>query len=318
MTAAGPIAMVPTLTATALPSRAEINLRRILARCDRHLSEDKRALHGRDKLKFLNNIKYMRKLLVEIGKDAEEPIDPTAIAEYERKIQNLANMIDEDKLMSSVEKTLSQARLTRLAHQTQWEKNKEIEQEVLMQRRVERELKEELLKNSNLDTPEEKVQCEEEREEDISVNENTEISDNRTLQEKKAELFAESSKDAALRTRKSYTFDAEGTENMETVLQHHRVMQEELTNDLIRMAQTLKANSVAFGDILKRDEKLLEDAQTVLSANLTTLQKENKRLGRYRTQSSKTTMFIWAVMLAVCLLWAVMFVVIRVLPKSKA
>lgn len=46
------------------------------------------------------------------------------------------------------------------------------------------------------------------------------------------------------------------TSNIEYVLQHHRQMHDELTTDLSRMAQQLKANSQSFGDMLAKDNKV--------------------------------------------------------------
>ena len=48
----------------------------------------------------------------------------------------------------------------------------------------------------------------------------------------------------------------EETSNIEHVLQHHRQMHDELTTDLTRMAQQLKANSQSFGDTLANDDKV--------------------------------------------------------------
>lgn len=48
----------------------------------------------------------------------------------------------------------------------------------------------------------------------------------------------------------------EETVQIEHVLQHHRQLQEELTSDLGRMAAQLKSNSLAFGDMLEKDNQV--------------------------------------------------------------
>jgi hypothetical protein len=48
----------------------------------------------------------------------------------------------------------------------------------------------------------------------------------------------------------------EETVQIEHVLQHHRQIQEELTTDLGRMAAQLKSNSLAFGDLLEKDDRV--------------------------------------------------------------
>jgi hypothetical protein len=48
----------------------------------------------------------------------------------------------------------------------------------------------------------------------------------------------------------------EETAQIEHVLQHHRQLQEELTGDLSKMAAQLKSNSLAFGDLLEKDDQV--------------------------------------------------------------
>jgi Membrane fusion protein Use1 len=49
----------------------------------------------------------------------------------------------------------------------------------------------------------------------------------------------------------------EETAQIEHVLQHHRQLQEELTGDLSKMAAQLKSNSLAFGDLLEKDDQVI-------------------------------------------------------------
>ncbi|GBC03219.1 hypothetical protein RclHR1_05010019 [Rhizophagus clarus] len=88
-----------TLTATQIPTKAEVNLRRLLAVCEKQASEEISLIRGSDKVKYVANIKYLRKLLEQIEWEANsEQIDKTAISEYSRKIQQLSNIVDENKL----------------------------------------------------------------------------------------------------------------------------------------------------------------------------------------------------------------------------
>lgn len=50
---------------------------------------------------------------------------------------------------------------------------------------------------------------------------------------------------------------AHETGNVESVLQHHRQIHDELTTDLGRMARQLKMNSQSFGDTLGKDDKVM-------------------------------------------------------------
>ncbi|KAF0450055.1 vesicle transport protein [Gigaspora margarita] len=257
-----------TLTATHSPTKTEVNLQRLLVVCEKQVSEENGLIRGPEKMKFITNIKYLRKLLEQIEKDADYQVDKTATSEYARKIQRLSDVVDEFKLVSPVSRAFSQARLVKHAHQSQEEKNKENQLELKMVRQAEKELKEELMQ-----PPTHPLSAEPE--------------DMKTYTEKRMELF--SSDVPGSDTRQRRTFEYEDTSNIETVLQHHRKTQDELTNDLVKMAGKLKMNSVTFGDILAKDVKIVDEAQSILGVNLDRLKKEGTRLGAYAAQSGKTT-----------------------------
>ncbi|RIA96886.1 vesicle transport protein [Glomus cerebriforme] len=282
-----------TLTATQIPTKAEVNLRRLLAVCEKQASEEISLIRGPDK-----NIRYLRKLLEQIEKDANiKQIDKTAISEYSRKIQQLSNIVDENKLKSPVTRTFSQARFINHANQTQTEKNKENQLELKMVRQAEKEQKEELLQPPTHTFTREPEEM-------------------KTYSEKRTELFSSEASGSEIRQRRVNTFDPEDTTNIEGVLQHHRKTQEELTNDLVKMVERLKLNSETFGNILIRDEKIIDEAQNVVGSNLDRLKREGNRLGKYAARSSKTTWLVWSVILFVCITCVLMFMLIRITPKG--
>ncbi|CAG8438474.1 1852_t:CDS:2 [Funneliformis mosseae] len=280
-----------TLTTTQIPTKEVVNLRRLLAVCEKQASEEDSLIRGPDKVKYIA-------LLEKIEKgDINEQIDKTAISEYSRKIQQLSHIVDENKLTSPVSRAFSQARFISHAKQTQTEKNKENQLELKMVRRAEKEQKEELLQ-----APTQAF--------------HREPKDTKTYSEKRSELFSSEASGSEVRQRRTNTFDHEDTTNIESVLQHHRKTQEELTNNLLKMAERLKLNSVTFGDILSKDEKNIDEAQNVLGSNLDRLKREGGRLGRYAAQSSKTTWLVWSVVLCVCVTFGLMFMLIRIFPKG--
>ncbi|CAG8691129.1 5159_t:CDS:2, partial [Scutellospora calospora] len=156
--------------------------------------------------------------------------------------------------VSPVTRAFSQARFVKHAHQSQEEKNKENQLELKM-------------------PPTHSFTAEPE--------------DMRTYNEKRMELFSSDDLGSDMRQRRIYEY--EDTSNIETVLQHHRKTQDELTSELVKMAGKLKMNSVTFGDILTKDEKIIDEAQSSLGINLDRLKKEGMRLGSYAAQSGKTT-----------------------------
>ncbi|KAM3579563.1 hypothetical protein VKS41_008021 [Umbelopsis sp. WA50703] len=109
----------------------------------------------------------------------------------------------------------------------------------------------------------------------------------------------------------------EETVQIEHVLQHHRQVQEELTTDLGRMAAQLKSNSLAFGDLLEKDDRVLKDAQDAVASNLDRLRKEKVRLDRHNSKSWGTTFMTCGVFLFVSLVFVLVFFTIKFLPKAK-
>ncbi|CAG8573538.1 3800_t:CDS:2, partial [Scutellospora calospora] len=60
-----------TLKATQIPTKTEVNLQRLLAVCEKQVSEENGLIRGPEKMKFITNIKYLRKLLEQIEKEAD-------------------------------------------------------------------------------------------------------------------------------------------------------------------------------------------------------------------------------------------------------
>ncbi|CAG8555391.1 4526_t:CDS:2 [Ambispora leptoticha] len=249
-----------SISAITIPTKSEVNLRRLLSVCENQVSQENGLIRGPEKLKFVTNIKYLRKLLEQIELDSTNNVDKTAISEYARKIQHLSDIVDEFKLISPVNRTFSQARFTKNAYQTQNEKNKENELELKLVRQAEKELKRELFQAPHTN----------------DNNNNDDEPDNlKSIQEKRIELFSSDAiNESEIRQRRTNKFDQEETTNVESVLQYHRQTQEELTQDLVKMAERLKMNSITF-----------DQAQSVLVGNLDRLKKEGTRLVRYAGKS---------------------------------
>ncbi|KAI9315497.1 vesicle transport protein [Dichotomocladium elegans] len=124
----------------------------------------------------------------------------------------------------------------------------------------------------------------------------------------------EASSDQLRRRRRSTT--REETTNIEHVLQHHRQMHDELTTDLSRMAQQLKLNSQSFGETLRQDDKILENAQAAIATNLNRLRHERERLDKHYSKSWGTSFMTMGVVLFVCITFFLVFFTIKFLPKA--
>ncbi|KAG5459723.1 MAG: membrane fusion protein Use1-domain-containing protein [Olpidium bornovanus] len=112
--------------------------------------------------------------------------------------------------------------------------------------------------------------------------------------------------------------DEPGAENQQLLLDHHQHLQEKLSQDLLGMAAVLKQNSLVFGQVLKRDEQTITNAQSLLEGNLNRLRSTRGRLQVYSQKAGKTTLFVWAVVLFVCSASVLVYLFIRIFPKLRS
>ncbi|KAI8987556.1 vesicle transport protein [Mycotypha africana] len=120
---------------------------------------------------------------------------------------------------------------------------------------------------------------------------------------------------AGLRQRKSSVSRENETTNIEHVLQHHRQLHDELTTDLGRMAKQLKLNSQAFGDILSKDDYVLQEATKTVENNLEKMTLERQRLDKHYSKSWGTSFMSLFVVLFVVIMFVLVYFTIRYLPK---
>ncbi|KAI8052401.1 vesicle transport protein [Syncephalis plumigaleata] len=105
-------------------------------------------------------------------------------------------------------------------------------------------------------------------------------------------------------------------EDLESILRRDRAIHNELTDDMARLASVLKNNVTAFGDILRKDQQVVSDMQSTMTTSVDRLSREGNRLGVFRKQAGKTTVFTWTVLLIVCLVFVFTFMFIRLFPKQ--
>ncbi|PVU91800.1 hypothetical protein BB560_006102 [Smittium megazygosporum] len=122
------------------------------------------------------------------------------------------------------------------------------------------------------------------------------------LDERKALLTGSNSKDKDF-------------ENQSRDLDLHKNTQEELANELLEMSKILKTNVVSFGEILEKDQLLVEETSDLVLKNSTVLEKQGSRLNKFRAESWKTTGFTWIVVAIVVLVFSLLLMIIKVVPK---
>lgn len=100
-------------------------------------------------------------------------------------------------------------------------------------------------------------------------------------------------------------------------MQHHREVQEGLTEDLAGMARQLKLNSLHFADSLEKDKGLVGSVEDRMSGNYDSMQSNRTRLGAYERKGGWTFCFTMMAVAGVCCAWFFMFALSKwSLPKS--
>lgn len=98
-----------------------------------------------------------------------------------------------------------------------------------------------------------------------------------------------------------------------SLIQREQATQDEMTLELVKMVQVLKSNALTVEQILAKDDKVstcsvnkikvMETGQKLLETNLNRLSEESTRLKLFSSQTSKTTICVWLMLLLVCLLF---------------
>lgn len=94
-------------------------------------------------------------------------------------------------------------------------------------------------------------------------------------------------------------------------LQSERSLQDALSNELLRMASVLKANTAAFSESLERDRKLVEEAGGQLDQNLSLMTRTRGQLGVFSKKARSMGWFTLGSIASVVVCWLLMFIVIR-------
>lgn len=116
--------------------------------------------------------------------------------------------------------------------------------------------------------------------------------------------------------RKRPTGDKRETKDgsIDTVLQHHQNMQENIAEEMIKMAQSLKHTSVRASNIIKEDSKTLENSTKLADNNFEKLRKESE--GLEELTQTPCSMWLWIMIITVCVVFMWMIMFIRLFPKK--
>ncbi|XP_068687993.1 vesicle transport protein USE1-like [Montipora foliosa] len=91
-------------------------------------------------------------------------------------------------------------------------------------------------------------------------------------------------------------------------------MQENIAEEMIKMAKNLKHTSVMASNIIKEDNKALEQATKLEDSTSEKLKRESEKLEEL-TQAS-CSWWIWIMLITVCIVFMFMIMFIRLFPKK--
>ncbi|XP_067039318.1 vesicle transport protein USE1-like [Acropora muricata] len=272
--------MTPSLKVVNMAaSRLEINFRRLLERCETmaaELQDDKENVNWR----LEKYVTTLHKQLTELKKSSSQPSADT-MNEFGKKVEFLNGLIATQKLKSPTKKFIASQQLVRPLSQmlgqttTSKERPKARAQELHIRA---------------------KSQINKEMRKELLENDKRDDTDglrNRLLGEKKGDT---------------------NDDSIDTVLQYHQNMQENIAEEMIKMAQNLKHTSIMANNIIKEDNKALEQATKLADSNFEKLKRESERLEEL-TQAP-CSWWMWIMLIIVCIVFMFMIMFIRLFPKN--
>ncbi|XP_033634542.1 vesicle transport protein USE1-like [Asterias rubens] len=262
-----------------MSSKLEINLQRLLSRCESMAGEQN---HGDWRLeKFVG---ALQEKLAELKRSPSLPSEE-ALIEYNKKIEFLKGLIQTQKLSSASEKAMATQLLAPALHSSILTSSES---------------------KSNVNPP------------STSSKELHLQATSRYANEMRRELLGEPD-DAAengVRHRRLHDLeDKASSEDLDVVLQHHHSMQEKLAEEMLSLTRSLKHNTVVASNIIKDDNRRLGETVQLADSNYSRLKVESERLQQHTQRACNW--WLWASLLCVTIIFLWMIVFIRFFPKLR-
>ncbi|KAG8454852.1 hypothetical protein GDO86_001175 [Hymenochirus boettgeri] len=220
----------------------------------------------------------LEEMLGSIKKDTRKPA-PEVLVEYSRKVDFLKGLLEAEKLSSPSEKALANQFLAPGRTPTISKERTPVTKMVHLQTkaRYTGEMRNELLG--------------------------------------KVALHSNDS-DLYQRKRKGSTSDDKQTAaELDAVLQRHHNMQEKLAEEMLRLTQNLKNNTLAAQNVIKQDNQTLTHSLKLADQNFEKLKMESDRLEQHAKKS--VNWILWIMLIFVCFTFISMILFIRIFPRLR-
>ncbi|KAH7034178.1 vesicle transport protein [Linnemannia elongata] len=305
-----PSASLPPMLPFGSPSVKEINMRRLMAKCDAKVQAD-RILQGSERSKCLSNIKALEEMLAGLEEDLSRRIDKEAFQGYADKIEALANAVGGTTSVQPSHKGLVQTRM--VSDASQLVDGRQGGQDSALRRpsvAVESEKHHELKEHTHAPTdPASQLRERRSDRNELYVNSNS------NNQNKLGITTSRSGGGISTSNNNNNSSTVRGDQaQVEAALQNDRAAREEMEAGLSALMQQLRHNALAIQQTLVDEQKsgLFDDANQALDTNISRLGKERARLELYSKQSRKTKWMIWGIVLGVSVVFVFMFFIIRI------
>ncbi|XP_041434426.1 vesicle transport protein USE1 [Xenopus laevis] len=115
--------------------------------------------------------------------------------------------------------------------------------------------------------------------------------------------------------RGSVSDDKQSAAELDAVLQHHHNLQEKLAEEMLRLNQNLKNNTLAAQKVIKQDNQTLSQSLKLVDHNFEKLKTESDRLEQHAKKS--VNWILWIMLIFVCFAFISMILFIRIFPRLR-
>lgn len=258
-------------------SRLELNLVRLLCRCEAMASEKRDP----DEWRLEKYVGALEDMLQALKAQASKPASEV-LSEYSRKVDFLKGMLQAEKLASSSEKALANQFLAPGRVPTTARERVPATKTVHLQSRARYtgEMRGELLGTDSADEPQPGVR-----------------------------------KRSGVSGPSSGNEKPQSAAELDIVLQRQQHLQEKLAEEMLGLARSLKTNTLAAQNVIKMDNQTLTHSLKMADQNLEKLKSESERLEQHAQKS--VNWLLWAMLVIVCFIFISMILFIRIMPKLK-
>ncbi|EDO37586.1 predicted protein [Nematostella vectensis] len=262
------------------PSRMEINLQRLLVRCEAmagDYQEKKECLNWR----LEKYVCALQNNANELSKSASKP-SQDAMSDYTKRVEFLKGLVETEKAKSTSDKAVTSHHLSRssahaslLSDRPPADRVQELH--LKTKSRLDKEMRDELLRTGK-----------------TSVTIYTPIFDH-------------------CKNLPGNTDNEGKEESIDAVLQYHQNMQEKIAEEMVLMAQNMKHTSMMAQNIIHKDKQVLEASTRLADCNLSKLKHEADRLEEIANR--RCSLWMWIALSLVMAVFIMTILFIKMFPK---